>query len=347
MLGTAKYLSPEQVAGKPVDGRADLYSLGVVLYECLAGAVPFTAEDDEATARARLEADAPPVRARRPGTPRPLAELVTALLARDPGKRPATAAMVADRLERMAWGLSDDVSAVPVEPSKDAPEDPDATPTVAGPPVPSSHRRWVVAALSIVLIAAALAAIGIVTGTRNGAPPSGASAGTVANSTTAPGPNATTAVPALPVAIAGIAEFDPEPLGDGKENPRRLGNLTDGDAATSWATVCYQTASFAPKQGVGLVLELSRAPNGATLAVETGMVGWSVQVFEAERAAERLSDWGSSVGGGSAVEGNLRVQLTSRSGRYVLVLLTRAPRAQRCSKDNPYAGEVTGLRVDP
>ncbi len=51
MMGTAKYLSPEQVRGKKLDGRADLYSLGLVLYECLAGRVPFLGETDADTAR--------------------------------------------------------------------------------------------------------------------------------------------------------------------------------------------------------------------------------------------------------------------------------------------------------
>ena len=55
MMGTAKYLSPEQVRGKKLDGRADLYSLGLVLYECLAGRVPFLGETDTDTALARLE----------------------------------------------------------------------------------------------------------------------------------------------------------------------------------------------------------------------------------------------------------------------------------------------------
>ncbi|MFM8853366.1 MAG: serine/threonine-protein kinase, partial [Acidimicrobiaceae bacterium] len=50
MMGTAKYLSPEQVRGKPLDGRADLYGLGLVLYECLAGRVPFLGETDADTA---------------------------------------------------------------------------------------------------------------------------------------------------------------------------------------------------------------------------------------------------------------------------------------------------------
>ena len=46
LMGTAKYLSPEQVLGLPVDSRADLYSLGVVLYECLAGQPPFLGDTD-------------------------------------------------------------------------------------------------------------------------------------------------------------------------------------------------------------------------------------------------------------------------------------------------------------
>ena len=64
MMGTAKYLSPEQVRGKKLDGRADLYSLGLVLYECLAGRVPFLGETDADTALARLQRD--PDRSRPP-----------------------------------------------------------------------------------------------------------------------------------------------------------------------------------------------------------------------------------------------------------------------------------------
>ena len=58
MMGTAKYLSPEQVKGDELDLRADLYSLGLVLYECLAGKVPFVGKNDTETALARLQRDA-------------------------------------------------------------------------------------------------------------------------------------------------------------------------------------------------------------------------------------------------------------------------------------------------
>jgi serine/threonine-protein kinase len=92
MMGTAKYLSPEQVLGRTVDGRADLYSLGLVLYECLAGKVPFVGENDAATAVARIHDDPVPLRSIRPEVPQPVADVVHALLARDPERRPADGA---------------------------------------------------------------------------------------------------------------------------------------------------------------------------------------------------------------------------------------------------------------
>ena len=61
IVGTADYLAPEQVAGLPVDGRADLYSLGIVLYELLAGHVPFAGRDPMQTLKAQVEEAPPPL----------------------------------------------------------------------------------------------------------------------------------------------------------------------------------------------------------------------------------------------------------------------------------------------
>lgn len=94
MMGTAKYLSPEQVRGRRLDGRADLYSLGLVLYECLAGRVPFLGQNDADTALARLQRDPTDITRLRPTLPRGLPELIHRLLARRPDQRYASGAAV-------------------------------------------------------------------------------------------------------------------------------------------------------------------------------------------------------------------------------------------------------------
>jgi serine/threonine-protein kinase len=94
MMGTAKYLSPEQVRGRKLDGRADLYSLGLVLYECLAGRVPFLGETDADTALARLQRDATDLTRLRPTLPRNLASVVHRLMEREPEHRYPTGASV-------------------------------------------------------------------------------------------------------------------------------------------------------------------------------------------------------------------------------------------------------------
>ena len=90
MMGTAKYLSPEQVRGRRLDGRADLYSLGLVLYECLAGRVPFLGETDADTALARLQRDPTDLGHLRPTLPIGLVNLIHKTLARNPAHRPQT-----------------------------------------------------------------------------------------------------------------------------------------------------------------------------------------------------------------------------------------------------------------
>ena len=102
MMGTAKYLSPEQVRGRKLDGRADLYSLGLVLYECLAGRVPFIGETDADTALARLQRDPTDLARLRPTLSKGLVELVHRLLSRNPNRRPASGAELRVALQTVA-----------------------------------------------------------------------------------------------------------------------------------------------------------------------------------------------------------------------------------------------------
>jgi hypothetical protein len=121
-LGTADYVAPEQIRGEEVDGRADVYALGCMLYECLAGEPPFRRGSDAATLYAQLE-EAPPVL---PG----LEEVLPRALAKEPGERYGTCGELIEDA-REALGIS--------EPKR---------------------SRWplAVAAVGVALIAAALAA---------------------------------------------------------------------------------------------------------------------------------------------------------------------------------------------
>jgi serine/threonine protein kinase len=87
LLGTAKYLAPEQVTGEPVDPRADIYALGVVLFEAATGQAPFLADTDAATALARLQGEVPRCRQRRPEIPVGLDEVIARTMARRPEER--------------------------------------------------------------------------------------------------------------------------------------------------------------------------------------------------------------------------------------------------------------------
>lgn len=86
LVGTVKYLAPEQIEGHPVDGRTDLYALSTVLYEMLCGEVPFKATD-LAGAMARLRKDAPSARKLRPDLPLALDTFLQRGLSRDPNDR--------------------------------------------------------------------------------------------------------------------------------------------------------------------------------------------------------------------------------------------------------------------
>ncbi|HUF39421.1 MAG TPA: ABC transporter substrate-binding protein [Anaerolineales bacterium] len=95
LMGTVSYMAPEQVSGTEVDGRTDLYALGVMLYEFVTGAPPFEADNPVAVLTQHLTAPVVPPRARRADCPPPLNDLILALLAKDKGDRPESAAVLA------------------------------------------------------------------------------------------------------------------------------------------------------------------------------------------------------------------------------------------------------------
>jgi serine/threonine-protein kinase len=92
--GTPHYMSPEQSLGEPVDGRSDVYALGVVLYEMLTGTRPFSGRNATEVIAHHISAPIPKVSDRTPETPAALVALVERMLGKDPAGRPATAEVV-------------------------------------------------------------------------------------------------------------------------------------------------------------------------------------------------------------------------------------------------------------
>ena len=104
VLGTPGYLAPEHLAGRPGDRRADVYALGVTLYECLTRRLPFEAPTREALVVRILQDPAPDPRAWNPAIGRDLVAVLETALAKNPDRRYATARALADDLAALAAG---------------------------------------------------------------------------------------------------------------------------------------------------------------------------------------------------------------------------------------------------
>jgi len=98
VIGTPRYMAPEQAKGEDVDGRSDIYALGCVLYEMLAGTPPFTAATHEALLRMQMLSEPRPVTEFRPNVPPAIAAAVARALQKPPGDRFPTMAQFAEAL---------------------------------------------------------------------------------------------------------------------------------------------------------------------------------------------------------------------------------------------------------
>jgi len=163
-LGTADYSAPEQIEGRPLDARADVYSLGAVAFHCLTGRPPFTRDTEFAVLQAHLGEPPPEVTALRPELPLPIDRVVATALAKRPEDRYASAGEFARALrEAVTGGVGVATKAAPaavlVEPGPTRSLPTEALPT----PRRGTRRRRLLAVAAgvaaVVVLGAAIAAV--------------------------------------------------------------------------------------------------------------------------------------------------------------------------------------------
>ena len=372
MMGTAKYLSPEQVRGDSLDARADLYSLGLVMYECLAGKVPFVGKNDTDTALARLHRDATDIAQHRPDIDPDAARLITRLIAREPNDRYGDADQAAAALRRIIETRKSSTPAGTKRPTGDRTPTPGKvirpkghTPTgITRQPVdavnkennrgqqgsrPASSTRSTAknqakapfkpTPVMLIGVMAVLLIAGVIFAQFN------KSDSTSAVPATTTSIAVTTPVVTGPVQITGIKSFDPQ--GDDQtENDNEASYVTDGDATTAWSTTCYKSPTFGSKSGVGLVMQL----NGAALAqLQADVQGdsWKAKVYTSNSAGNDLESWGSPIWEGSAEGGPTITASFADPAQFALVYLTQIGRSGFCSNNNPYRGYISEIRILP
>ena len=372
MMGTAKYLSPEQVRGDNLDARADLYSLGLVMYECLAGKVPFVGKNDTDTALARLHRDATDITKHRSDVDPDVARIINRLIAREPKDRFADAAQAGVAIRRVIEGRK---SSTPIGSKRPAG---DRTPTpgkvirpkghtpvgiTRGPTDSSSDQQGrkqpslqpptttktsspktrnqtafkptpalLIGVITILLV------VGVVFATINKSDSPSVVPATTTVAATAP-------VVSGPVQITGIKSFDPQ--GDDQtENDNEASNVTDSDLTTAWSTTCYKSSTFGSKSGVGLVMQL----NGSALAQLQADIqgdGWKARVYASNSAGSDLESWGSPIWEGSSDDGSTITTSFTTPSQFALVYLTQIGQSGFCSNNNPYRGYISEIRIQP
>jgi serine/threonine-protein kinase len=244
VLGTSNYIAPEQASGQRVDAHTDVYALGVVLYEMLAGDVPFPGESFVAVAMKHVNEPPPNLLDVRRDIPLRPAAAVDRALEKDPEQRFATMDAFAAELEACLAEL-------------DRGEDGDSTMVI---PARERHRRparrsrWPIG----IAVLALLAIAGIVVGLR-----------------TLDGSNGKgTASRRVP--ISGVTSYDP--FGPDKaEHSDKAPNITDRNPSTYWTTETYRDFEKT-KPGVGVVVDAHGPVNLARIVVTTDTPGFTAEI---------------------------------------------------------------------
>jgi serine/threonine protein kinase len=246
ILGTSNYLAPEQAGGQPVDAQTDVYALGVVLYELLAGEVPFPGESFVAVAMKHMHEPPPNILDKRRDVPLRIAAAIDRAMEKDPGQRFPTMDAFAAELEASLAELDRDVLG-----------DPDATTVMPAlrRHAPRRHgSRWPlgISLLAVLAVAAIVAGLLMLGDEGQGSA-------------------------AQPIGLEGIVSYDPEGP-DLEEHNEATFFATDRNPATYWMTETYRQTNLAGKSGVGLVLDAGTPVEAGSVRVRTDTPGFTAQI---------------------------------------------------------------------
>jgi serine/threonine protein kinase len=287
VLGTSHYIAPEQASGKTVDAHTDVYSLGVVLYELLAGEVPFPGESFVAVAMKHVHEPAPNLLEKRGDVPPRVAEAVDRALDKDPAQRFQTMAAFGAELEACLVDLERGGAGL--------------TGVI---PTPRQRSRKRVSRLPVGIMLLALAAIAAI----------------VLGLLTLGGINNEKSV-GTPISLSGIASYDPYGV-DKVEHPEKAPNVVDHNPATYWSTERYNGNTL-NKAGVGVVVDAHGVVTLSVLTVVTDTPGFTAEILATNvlgGAAQPVSD--SRVVGTTT---RFAIHQTGGPKRYYIVWITKLP----------------------
>jgi eukaryotic-like serine/threonine-protein kinase len=312
VLGTTDYVSPEQALGEDVTEQSDIYSLGVVLYEMLAGTLPFTAESQVGVAMKHVQEPMPDVQRKRPEVSAALAVIIER----------ATSKQVENRYASVEDMLHDLEEALAIEAARAGEATGEATtvlralPDATGELAPGRLRRpgrvMVLSVLAVLALAAA--AVLVVTNARRD--PSGQPAA---------------AAPREPVEVRLTAARDYDPYGQ-SEHPEEAPRVIDADPDSAWSTERYQSGNLGGKPGVGIFVDAGTPVAARRIDLRSPTPGFDVQIFGSNQAqfAEPTQDsfarWGEPLAT-KTVDAKRSISLDTggRKLRYYLVWIVKLP----------------------